>query len=123
MGADENYLDNCPRDTPTPWKCPKNVIEIIVHKLYNKKVKKRQSSIPKKGSWYCSIKDWLSNQWLSNRLGFKLFIRRNSIESFLGANLLEKPILKPKFNKEELMPVCLPSSDKFKDTGKGKVHL
>ena len=40
MGADENYLDNCPRDTPTPWRRPKKVIEIIIHKLYNKKVKK-----------------------------------------------------------------------------------
>ena len=49
---------------------------------------------------------------------------RNSIESFLGANLLQKPKPnQPKFNKEELMPICLPSSDKFKDTGKGKVHL
>ena len=40
MGADELYLENCKVDSNQPWKCPMKVIEIIVHKLYNKKVKK-----------------------------------------------------------------------------------
>ena len=39
MGAHEDYIDNN-SDTPTPWRRPKKVIEIIIHKLYNKKVKK-----------------------------------------------------------------------------------
>ena len=40
MGADEDYEENCIENSPQPWRCPKKVIEIIIHKLYNKKVKK-----------------------------------------------------------------------------------
>ena len=121
MGADELYLENCKVDSNQPWKCPMKVIEIIVHKLYNKKVKKGKVQFQRKDHDIALLRiDYPINDYQTGLdLSFSLGETQKKVSFILGANLLAKS----KFNHDELMPICLPPSDKFEDTGKGKVHL
>ena len=112
LGADGFYLERC--NDAQPWTYSQKPVEIIIHKEYNKKVKKGKVQFQRKDHDIALLRMeypiWDYKTGLgSNRVYF------HRKKYFLGARLLQKK----SFNADELIPICLPSSNKFKDTGKG----